>query len=119
MHWHDAQARRTAFYVPADAGRRYARIAGDYNLHTTNLGARLFGQSRAFLQGYGVMNLALHHLTQQAGEALEHVEILFTRPALTGQTLHLHQSAHAFELCNEENALVAFGSYRSKTSAPR
>lgn len=114
MHWDRTATRETAFHLPADAGTRYAHIAGDYNLHTTNLGARLFGQRRAFLQGYGVLNLALHHLTQSAGRELEHFEILFTRPALTGQTLTMHANEHEFELCSEEKELVAFGRYRAK-----
>lgn len=42
----------TAWQVPANMGRRYARVSGDYNvIHVSNLLARLFGFRGAIIHG--------------------------------------------------------------------
>ena len=44
--------RRTGLTIPAAAGRRYARVSGDYNpIHITDFLARLFGFKRAIAHG--------------------------------------------------------------------
>lgn len=113
----DGSARITSrFYLPAGAARHYAAISGDYTPHATRLGARLFGQKRPFMQGFGLMNLALHHLTQATGKPLQELAIIFTRPALTGQEIALHTDGGRFEMCSKDNELLAFGHVSHSTS---
>ncbi|MGQ7956214.1 MaoC/PaaZ C-terminal domain-containing protein [Pseudomonas sp. SP16.1] len=69
--------------APADTGRRYARVAGDYNpIHLSALSARLFGFPRAI--AHGLWNKArslaeLHAHLPLAGFA---VEVRFQKPVL-------------------------------------
>ncbi|WP_141733197.1 hypothetical protein [Oligoflexus tunisiensis] len=96
----------------AQAGLDYGRISGDHNIiHTTTWGARLCGQKRPFLQGFGVMNLTLHYATQVKGSPAESISITFARPALVDQVLDFHFNGNAFEICDERQRLVAFGQY--------
>ena len=69
--------------APADTGRRYARVAGDYNpIHLYAVTARLFGFPRAI--AHGLWNkarslAALHAHLPQAGYA---VDVRFQKPVL-------------------------------------
>jgi hypothetical protein len=96
----------------AQAGLDYGRISGDHNIiHTTTWGARLCGQRRPFLQGFGVMNLALHHASQVKGSPAESISVTFARPALVDQVLDFYFKDSAFEICDERQRLVAFGQF--------
>ena len=45
-------SRSTLWRVPADAGRRYAQVSGDFNpIHLTSATAKLFGFKRAIVHG--------------------------------------------------------------------
>jgi len=109
QEWDDSTRLTARFYLPAGAARHYAAISGDYTPHATRLGARLFGQKRPFMQGFGLMNLALHHLTQMSAKPLQELAIVFARPALTGQDIAVHSNGASFEMCSRDNELLAFG----------
>ena len=65
--WDDALAlqdegllRTQRWTLPADLGRRFARVSGDFNpIHTSVLGARLFGFRRAIAHGMWTLGRAL------------------------------------------------------------
>lgn len=115
-----AQARRKPVLDPATAqvlpvpvahgtGRRYARVSGDANpVHTTALGARLFGFPGAFLQGLATRNLIVGHLAA-LGVDIRRIELALCRPVLCGQTARLVREGAAFELVDAQGALLAAG----------
>lgn len=94
------------------AGLEYGRISGDHNIiHTTSWGARLCGQKRPFLQGFGLMNLALHHATQVTSAPAQSLSVTFARPVLVDQVLRFYFGASRFEICDERQTLLAFGQF--------
>ncbi|MNL05323.1 MaoC like domain protein [compost metagenome] len=73
--------------VPADLGRRYARVSGDANpIHTSALGARLFGFRRAIAHGMWTKAQATAALSPPAPLDAAEVEVAFRAPLfLPGQ----------------------------------
>lgn len=73
--------------LPADLGRRYAKVSGDANpIHTSALGARLFGFKRAIAHGMWVKARAVAALTEGRGVEVGEVEVGFRAPVfLPGQ----------------------------------
>ena len=76
-----------AWTVPADLGRRYARVSGDANpIHTSALGARLFGFRRAIAHGMWTKTRAVAALSPLAPLNAAEVEVAFRAPLfLPGQ----------------------------------
>ena len=75
--------------VPADAGRRYARVSGDVNpIHLSALTARAFGFPRAIAHGLWVEARALAALSGRLPDALT-VDVAFRRPLLLPSTVDL------------------------------
>ncbi len=76
-----------AWMVPADLGRRYARVSGDANpIHTSALGARLFGFRRAIAHGMWTKARAVAALSPQVPFDAAEVEAAFRAPLfLPGQ----------------------------------
>lgn len=59
--------------VPADLGRRFAKVSGDFNpIHTSVIGARIFGFRRAIAHGMWTLGRAL--AAQQPPGGLEHAQ---------------------------------------------
>ncbi len=51
------------WFIPADRGKVYAKITGDYNpIHTSKQLAKLFGFKRDIAHGFGVLGQAIEHL---------------------------------------------------------
>lgn len=73
--------------VPADLGRRYARVSGDANpIHTSALGARLFGFRRAIAHGMWTKARAVAALSPSAPLDAAEAEVAFRAPLfLPGQ----------------------------------
>ena len=73
--------------VPADLGRRYARVSGDANpIHTSALGARLFGFRRAIAHGMWTKAQATAALSPPAPLDAAEIEVAFRAPLfLPGQ----------------------------------
>lgn len=78
--WHAALAlqeegllRTQRWVLPADLGRRFARVSGDFTpIHTSLIGARLFGFRRAIAHGMWTLGRAL--AAQQPPGGLEQAE---------------------------------------------
>ena len=73
--------------LPGDLGRRYARVSGDANpIHTSALGARLFGFRRAIAHGMWTKARAVAALSPSAPLDAAEVEVAFRAPLfLPGQ----------------------------------
>jgi acyl dehydratase len=78
--WEDALAlqeegllRTQRWVLPADLGRRFAKVSGDFNpIHTSLIGARLFGFRRAIAHGMWTFGRAL--AAQQPPAGLDQAE---------------------------------------------
>jgi acyl dehydratase len=76
---------RAVLDAPADAGRRYAEVSGDYNpIHLHPATARLFGFARAIAHGWWVLPRALALLgadeSPRRGE--RYLEVAYVRPVM-------------------------------------
>jgi hypothetical protein len=109
---HDVE--RTQVEVGADAGRRYGLVSGDLNLvHTTRTAARVFGFRGAFLQGLGTANHVLADIARHVPDRLETFQILFARPLYLGQTVEIVRDHGSFEVLDQRERVIAYGSYRT------
>ena len=96
--------------VPSDMGRIYGRISGDLSpIHSSRLGAWLFGLKGPFLQGLALRNLVVRHLAELQ-VPLDRLSLTFAAPAAVGQTLLLLVLGSEVEVHDEAGRLVAFGS---------
>lgn len=67
--------------VPGDLGRRYARVSGDANpIHTSTIGARLFGFRRPIAHGMWAKARAVAALTRDLSLDDAEVEVAFRAP---------------------------------------
>lgn len=82
--------------APADIGRRYARVAGDYNpIHMTTPSAKLFGFPRAIAHGLWNKGRALAALADRLPDAGYEIEVRFQKPVLLPGEVRLLASAPA------------------------
>lgn len=100
--------------VPADLGRRYARVSGDANpIHTSALGARLFGFRRAIAHGMWTKAQATAALSPPAPLDAAEVEVAFRAPLfLPGQA-----GLYAGPLHQEDGGVVRDFEVRDATDA--
>ncbi|SDI05362.1 MaoC family dehydratase [Pseudomonas panipatensis] len=81
---------------PADIGRRYARVAGDYNpIHLSAPSARLFGFPHAIAHGLWNKARSLAALGERLPSAGYQVEVRFQKPVLLPARVTLLASASA------------------------
>lgn len=81
----DAQV---AWQVPADIGRRYAAVAGDYNpIHLSAWTARLFGFSRAIATGMWTAARVAAALEAEAPAAAFSFDLTFRKPVFLPSTV--------------------------------
>jgi acyl dehydratase len=94
--------RSSMWSVPADMGRRYAKIGGDHNpIHRYDWAAKAFGFERAIVHGMWSVARALSELELAPGPLIS--EVYFRRPVLLpsrarfrsgptseGEAFHLH-----------------------------
>lgn len=106
---HTEGTRHCSMTVTHDMGRSYGKVSGDMNpVHTTKLGACLFGLPRPFLQGLGVRNLVIRHLIHMR-VPLDHLALTFASPAYLGETLNLLVQGRRFEVQGSRRCIVAYG----------
>ena len=99
-------------HIPKDRGMQYGKVSGDLNpLHLTNLMAKLFGLERPFIQGFCTVNYAIRHFTLISGCAPRELSTTFVRPIFAGQTVDLSYNADAFEICDANGKLLAYGNW--------
>lgn len=81
---------------PADIGRRYARVAGDYNpIHLSAASAKLFGFPRAIAHGLWNKARSLAALGERLPAAGYQVEVRFQKPVLLPSSVTLLASEPA------------------------
>lgn len=79
-----------SFAAPADIGRRYARVSGDYNpIHLYPVTARLFGFSRAIAHGMWSLARCLGELEAELARTPRELEVQFKQPLLLPARLAL------------------------------
>lgn len=75
--------RSVLWQVPADMGRRYAAVAGDWNpIHLWPVTARMFGFKRAIVHGMWSLARVLAELDDLASAPQCHVQARFKRPVM-------------------------------------
>ena len=75
--------------VPADAGRRYARVSGDVNpIHLSGLTAKAFGFPRAIAHGMWTVARVLGALSGRLPDAFAY-DVAFRKPLLLPSTVQL------------------------------
>ena len=103
---------RKSVTVADDMGVRYGRVAGDLNpVHTTAMAARLFGYKRPFVQGLCTANYLLVALTSALPVPLQQFRITFSQPVFTGQPFDILFTDRAFEVLDEQSAVLAHGQF--------
>lgn len=82
---------RTAFFhLPADLGRRYAALAGDFNpIHLSALTARPFGFPRAIIHGMWTLGRCVAEMTDELPAYPRQIGVRFERPVLLPSRVHL------------------------------
>lgn len=91
------------FRLPADLGKRYAKVSGDANpIHTSRIGARVFGFKRPIAHGMWSKARSLAAVLPQAPVTRADVDVAFKTPAfLPGRTILLsteHAGRTIFDL---------------------
>ncbi|QJI32578.1 acyl dehydratase [Pseudomonas sp. ADAK18] len=82
--------------APADIGRRYARVSGDYNpIHLSALSAKLFGFPQAIAHGLWIKARTLAALGQHLPAANIEIEVEFKKPVRLPSEVTLLSSAAA------------------------
>ncbi len=77
--------------VPADTGRRYARVSGDWNpIHLSGLLARPFGFPAAIAHGMWSLASCLAHLATGSPQPGARLEARFLKPLLLPGEVRLH-----------------------------
>lgn len=102
--------------APANIGRRYARIAGDYNpIHMFAASAKLFGFPRAIAHGLWNKGRALAELGSRLPSAGYQIDVRFHKPVLLPSNVHLQASEaepHGqFSLLGKDELLHMSGSW--------
>lgn len=83
----------TRWKAPADIGRRYARVSGDYNpIHLSALTARLFGFPQAIAHGLWNKARTLAALGEHLPAANIEIEVEFKKPVRLPSEVILHAS---------------------------
>jgi len=84
----------TRWPAPADVGRRYARVSGDYNpIHLSALTARLFGFPQAIAHGLWNKAHALASLGEHLPAANIEIHVEFKKPVRLPSEVRLFTSA--------------------------
>jgi acyl dehydratase len=112
-----AQTTLAHWRAPADIGRRYARIAGDYNpIHLFAATAKLFGFPRAIAHGLWNKGRALAELGPRLPAAGYEVSVRFQKPVLLPSEVRLQASeagdSGQFSLLGQDERVHMHGSWR-------
>jgi acyl dehydratase len=84
----------TRWKAPADIGRRYARVSGDYNpIHLSAPTAKLFGFPQAIAHGLWNKARTLAALGEHLPAANVEIDVVFQKPVRLPSEVILHSSA--------------------------
>ncbi|MEH6580280.1 MAG: MaoC/PaaZ C-terminal domain-containing protein [Amphritea sp.] len=80
--------------VPANRGKKYAGITGDYNpIHMSSLAAKLFGFKRDIAHGFGILAEAIQHAGSISDENKKRqVDVVFKGPVYLESEVFLKQN---------------------------
>lgn len=103
-------SRPARWEVPADTGRRYARVSGDYNpIHLTPLTARPFGFRRAIAHGMWTLGRCVAEMGEAAEVPALTLTCEFRRPLFLGAPVSFQTARHdggvAFRVRAEDGGL--------------
>ncbi len=110
--WASSNHVQASVHLPANSGIEFGRLGGDLNIvHTHALGAKMFGFTKPFIQGYCTANHVIAQVTKWSPIPITQFQILFVRPVFVNQRIdiHYHPAFGRFEVCDESGALVAYG----------
>lgn len=97
--------RSTRWSLPADMGRRYAKVSGDWNpIHLHPWSARLFGFKRPIMHGWWLLARALAELDDLVPEA-GRVEARFLSPVSLPGTVTFEAEGGKFEIRGKERCV--------------
>ncbi len=104
-------SRSTTWKVPADQGRRYAAVSGDYNpIHISWLGARLFGFPRPIVHGWWTLGRAIAELDDDLPPS-GRLEVRFVSPIPLPSKVSFHSGRQGdvlhFAVAGKKPCLVA------------
>ena len=97
------------WHVPADMGKRYAKITGDYNpIHVSRFMAKMFGFKRDIVHGMWCLCRCLAHIQDFSYEQPVRLDAAFKGPIFmdSGCTMKGHEidQGYRFDLYNEGNS---------------
>jgi acyl dehydratase len=104
--------------IPANYGRRYARVSGDINpIHTYKLFAKAMGFKTSILHGWYSVGRLVKHAEELNGRPYQSIEVAFKSPVYLPSTQRLSlgqgQGTTPFMLHDEKtHQLVLSGSLR-------
>jgi acyl dehydratase len=87
----------TRFHAPADVGRRYAKVSGDYNpIHLSGPSAKMFGFPKAIAHGMWLKARTLALLSNHLPGSNLEIDVQFQKPVrLPGEIILVASSAGA------------------------
>lgn len=95
----------TQWSLASDAGRRYARLSGDWNpIHLTRWSARLMGMRAPIIHGMHTLGSACAALERAAGRHARAIDCRFRAPVALGST-----AAMSFDAASSEFVVAAAG----------
>lgn len=95
----------TQWTLGSDAGRRYARLSGDWNpIHLTRWSARLMGMRAPIVHGMHTLASACAALERSAGRHARAIDCRFRAPVALGTTVAL-----SFDAASSEFVVAAAG----------
>ena len=95
-------------YIPKSRGLDYGKVSGDLAIvHTTHLAAKIFGFKRGFIQGLCTANMVIVNCPF----AIKDFTINFLKPIFIETTVRIEYSDSAYRLYDENNKILAHGSY--------
>ena len=107
----------TRWYAPADIGRRYAKVSGDYNpIHLSAASAKLFGLPSAIAHGLWIKTRALAALNSHLPAANVEIFVAFKKPVrLPNEVILLSSEAGSsgdFQLNGQGDLVHLVGNWR-------
>jgi len=107
----------TRWYAPADIGRRYAKVSGDYNpIHLSAASAKLFGLPSAIAHGLWIKTRAVAALNSHLPAANVEIFVAFKKPVrLPSEVILLSSEAGSsgdFQLNGHGDLVHLIGNWR-------
>lgn len=93
----EASEEKGQWHVPANRGKAYAKITGDYNpIHMSSLAAKLFGFKRDIAHGFGVLAQAIELsglVSEETQQNTLQVDVIFKGPVFLDSNVTMKMGA--------------------------